>query len=150
MASAKGKKTQGKASFRGLSPRQTIAIMHLLGGSSISKSADAAGVGPPQVYRWMREHEAFKRELEEHQRLAMEAATAQLHGAAGEAVDALLDVLRDAESGKQTVVSAAKAILDAGYRGFELSKRPEPAEASIGELLRLSRMLDAHAEKKDG
>jgi hypothetical protein len=40
------------------------------------------------------------------------------------------------------VVSAAKAILDAGYRGFELAKLPEHSGASIEELLRLARALD--------
>ena len=120
---------------RELTPRQTLVITHLLGGVGVEKAAKMAEVGERTVWTWLREHEAFKRELRAQQRQAMEDATSRLHLVAGEAVEALRRVLNDTNAPHSAVVSAAKAVLDAGYRGLELNK---PAEGEARPLAHLT------------
>jgi Transposase len=115
-----------------LAPRQTVVLMHLLTGVGVEQAAKLAGVGERTVWTWLRDHPLFARELRARQRQAMEDATSKLQAGAGEAVDALKRVMNDPKAPHSAVVSAAKTVLEAGYRGVEL-----------GELLERLDLLEA-------
>jgi hypothetical protein len=118
---------------RELSPRQTVVLMHLLTGVGVEQAAKLAGVGERTVWTWLRENQLFTRELRARQRQAMEDATSKLQAGAGEAVDALKRVMNDPKAPHSAVVSAAKTVLEAGYRGVEIgdvAQRLEELEAA--------------------
>jgi hypothetical protein len=114
---------------RELTPRQTVTLTHLLTGVGVEEAAKLAGVGERTVWTWLRESPPFRRELRARQRQAMEDATAELQALASQAVKALGRVLNDSAAPHGAVVSAAKAVLEAGARGIELGEVAERVDA---------------------
>lgn len=116
-----------------LSPKQTAVLVQLVAGVDVEKAAVLAGAGERTVWRWLGENKPFRRELRLRQRQAMEAATRKLQSAAVKAVETLEAVMADATAPHAARVSAAKTILDTGYRAVELAdvvQRLEELEAS--------------------
>jgi hypothetical protein len=104
-------------------------ITVLLSEPTIEGAARAAGVSIRTVHRWTQDLD-FNEAFVFAKNNTMEAATAQLQGASSKAVDALLEVARmgEPDAGR---VSAARAILEFGFRGLEnevLAKRLDELE----------------------
>lgn len=95
------------------------AISALLAAPNVEQAAKLAGVSRETVYRWMRE-DAFQTALMEARREMRSTAIAELQAATAAAVGALR---RNLAAGVPTVeVSAARAILEYGFRAKELEE----------------------------
>jgi hypothetical protein len=77
-----------------LSPSQLRALEALLGGSSVTKAGEAAGVSRESVHRWLREP-AFAEALEGAKAEMWGAAKARLVGLADKAGDAVEKAIDD-------------------------------------------------------
>lgn len=120
-----------------LTPQQEKALAALLSSPSIREAAKACDSGETTLYRWLRE-DPFKRAYAEARRRHMEQATTVLQQASTEAVETLRKNLSCGVPAAE--ISAARTILDMGFRGVEIQE----LEA------RLSAIEEAERAEKDG
>jgi transposase len=132
-----GKTRPGDSPARGHGDKgrlQEKAIAALLAAPTVEHAAKLAGVSRDTVYRWMRE-DAFQTALQDARRELRSTAIAELQAATAAAVAALR---RNLAAGVPTVeVSAARAILEYGFRAKELEEF-ETRLAVIEERARLN------------
>lgn len=102
-----------------LRPRELRAIRALLTEPTIEKAAKAAKVGERTLYRWLRRGD-FRDAFDAARRDALSRSMATLQGVTADAVQALRDVLADAQARPADRVSAARVILDFALRGAEM------------------------------
>ncbi len=120
--------------FARLRPRQHRAVEALLREPTIARAAGAAQVSERTLRRWL-QREDFRAAYERVCREALRAALAGLQAAAGEAVQALREVMGDADARPAERVSAARVALDFALRGAELldfEERIAVLEAAVG------------------
>ncbi len=113
-----------------MTPKQERAIAALLGHPSIEAAAEALGINPATVHRWLQEP-AFEAAYRAARRAAVGQAIARLQHISGKAVDALLEVI-DTEytpAPAAVRVSAAKAILEFSLKSLELEDLAARIEA---------------------
>jgi hypothetical protein len=94
-------------------------IRALLTNPSLEDAARAVGISRTTAWRWLK-NPAVIAQLHEARREAWGRALAMLQEAGPEAVQALREVLRAAES-ESSKVSAAKAVLELGVKVVELT-----------------------------
>jgi transposase len=121
-------------------------LTHLLAGVDVEQAAKLSKVGERTVWRWLSDSEPFKRELRSRQRAAMDGATRKLQSAADEAIAALKRVMNDPEAPHGAVVSAARVVLETGYRNVELAEESE----SLAEVSRRLIALDERVTLNEG
>jgi hypothetical protein len=95
------------------------AILALLQGETREKAAEATGVDPATLYRWQKDPEFQKAQLEAR-REVFGRATGRLQQASNTAVDTLIRILTDADAPVTGVVQAAKCVLDQSRKGLDL------------------------------
>lgn len=119
----------------GISPKQQAAAIALARGASHSEVVESVGVGDRTLSRWKTQPEfqdavlASKREL-------YDQAIALVIDANCSAARALKEIVEDSSKPAGARVSAARALLDSGYRGFEsaeLARRIEIIEEALSE-----------------
>lgn len=115
-----------------LPPRQARGVAALMAAKTVEGAAKLAQVNSRTMRRWMRQAD-FKAAVEAERRTMFSKAIDALRAAASEAVDALRDVLADAETSGSVKVQAASAILAHAFRGVEL----------VDVLERISRLEEA-------
>ena len=114
-----------------LERKQELAIIALLTEPTVEEAAQAVGVSPVTLWRWM-QLEDFRAQYRAARRQALENAVAQLQRTAGEAIEALR---RNLACGVPSVeVRAAQVILEQAAKGVELIE----LEARIAELERVA------------
>jgi hypothetical protein len=101
--------------------KEEAAILALLAEPTVAKAAEAVGVSPETLWRWLRLPE-FKARYHEARREALNVGLTRLQGAASQAVDVLVAVMADAEERASTRVSAAKTVLDLAVKIAELQE----------------------------
>lgn len=109
-------------------------IAALLVHPSVQAAARAVKIAPATATRWMAD-EAFQERYRAARRDSMAQTTARLQAASVAAVEALEAVAKRGES-ESARVSAARAILEASYRGLELDDalvRIKQLEALMGQ-----------------
>lgn len=111
------------------SRKKDAAIVALVTEPTIADAAKKAGISHATLHRWLQIKD-FKDAYREAKREAVSAAIARLQRTATEAVDALRDVMNDAESPANARVSAARAILELAIKAIEL----EDLEARVEQL----------------
>ncbi len=104
---------------RSLTSKQERAISALLAHSTVESAASAGGVSERSIYRWLRD-EQFRAAFDEARRQALQDALRRLQAVAGEAVDALREIIEDKDVRPAERVSAARVALDFAMRGSEL------------------------------
>lgn len=124
-----------------LTGRQVIAIAALLKHGSIPAAAPEVGISERQLRRWAAEP-AFKKALRVERRHVMDGVTNKLAQGAGEAVDALLSVIRNAGAAPSARVAAARVLLE--------SARGAISEADVAARLeRIERLAEGRAPAAD-
>jgi transposase-like protein len=94
------------------------AILALLSHSTIEAAAQDVGVTRKTLHRWLKE-EDFKEKLEEAKRETVGLLTIRVRASMQEALNTLTEVMGDREMPAHARVSAAKAVLDAGFKAIE-------------------------------
>lgn len=114
---------------------QTRAIALLLEGHSVQEAADALGVARTTVHRWQQTRE-FRAEFRAAQREVLAGTVTLLVRAGRVATAALLKIARNDAANDAARVSAAKALIELGFRGMEVG-------ALADELAELRAMVEA-------
>ena len=99
--------------------KKELAIANLLQTPKIAEAAKATGIGEATLLRWLKEGD-FRELYRQAQRLAVNAAIGRLQYATSEAAQVLVCVMNDETAGASARVTAAKAVIEMGFRGVEL------------------------------
>lgn len=121
-----------------LNPKQERAIIALLSTSRFCEVALLAGVSDATLRRWMKEPE-FKARLRQERIEATSVAVGSLQVAMSVAADTLREVMTDEEQPGAVRVSAAKAVLDAGFKAAtvdDLGAQLEELEAMMNAMMK--------------
>ena len=113
--------------------RKDRAIVALLQYGSTEKAAEAVGIHPATLWRWLRQAE-FQQALREARRAAFSRSIACLQQAASAAVATLVGIMSDPEAPAGSRVRAAQCVVDLTQKGFER----EDMEARIVQLEKIA------------
>ena len=116
-----------------LGRKKEQAIAALLYQPSIGAAAKAVGVGEKTLFRWLQLDE-FKRAYKAARRQVIDQTVAQIQSSMSEAVQTLLDVMSDSAAPPSAKVSAARALLDLGFKVIQiedLENRIEKIERNL-------------------
>jgi len=102
-----------------LTVRQRRFVLALLESPTVREAAQVAGVGETTAWRYLSE-DSVRAELARRTDGLLTQAASGLLSDMAEARATLLGVMRSATAGDGAKVSAARAVLDAGLRLFEL------------------------------
>jgi transposase-like protein len=94
------------------------AILALLSHSTIESAAQEVGVTRKTLHEWLKQ-EDFKMKLQEAKHETMNHVTMRVRASMAEAVDTLTEVMGNSETPAHARVSAAKAVLEAGFKAIE-------------------------------
>lgn len=122
---------EGPSELDDLTAAQEKAISALLSSVTVEAAAKKAGISDRTLHRWLKEPE-FRQAYLAARRMVMEQAVGTLQRASLGAVETLV---RNLKCGAPSVeVSAARAILEAGFKGVEMlefEERLAAVEASL-------------------
>ncbi len=114
-----------------LNAKHERAILALLETPCLAAAAEKAGVDVSTLRHWRKKPE-FQEALEEARREVFDGSLCRLQAGFGKAVDALLAVVEDENAKPSERISAARTVLDHGYRAEEVRRlRNDP----INQLL---------------
>ena len=116
-----------------LSRKKEQAIAALLSQPSIGGAAKKVGIGEKALFRWL-QLDDFQREYKAARRQVIDQAIAQIQCVLSEAVQTLLVVMYDGNAPASAKVSAARALLDIGFKVVEiedLESRIEKIEKNL-------------------
>ncbi|MDX9975332.1 MAG: hypothetical protein RBU21_20260 [FCB group bacterium] len=102
-----------------LKPQQRKAIAALLERGCVTKAAEAVGVAPKTIYRWLQQPD-FKSALSSAEGEVVQAAVRRLAGMSDKALSTLEAVLDDEEASAASKTRASLAVLEALLRLREL------------------------------
>jgi hypothetical protein len=116
-----------------LSRKKEQAIAALLSQPSIGGAAKKAGIGEKTLFRWLQLDE-FKRTYKTARRQVIDQTIAQIQSVMSKEVQTLLNVMSDSAAPASSKVSAARALLDIGFKVVEiedLESRIEKIEKNL-------------------
>ncbi len=116
-----------------LARKKELAVAALLSSPTIGAAAKKAGVAERTLRNWM-ELPDFREVYLKARRNVVEQVGARIQQAGSEAVATLRGVMSDSEAPASARVSAARVILELGYRSLEL----EDLSLRVGQLERLT------------
>jgi hypothetical protein len=96
------------------------ALAALLSEPTMAGAAKQAGISESTLLRWL-DDPAFQARYRAARRQVLDQAVSGLQQAAGKAVTVLVAIAEDASAPPAARVSAAKTIIDQGFRGLELT-----------------------------
>jgi transposase-like protein len=102
-----------------LSRKKEQAIAALLSQSSIGSAAKKVGIGEKTLFRWLRLDD-FQQEYKNARRQVIDQTIAQIQTVMSEAVQTLLNIMSDGAAPASAKVSAARALLDIGFKVVEI------------------------------
>jgi hypothetical protein len=108
-----------------LSKKQERALAALVSQPTMALASAQAGVGTTTLYRWLAEYELFKSEYLRLRREIVNNATHQIQKSMNNAVNATLSLLNDPEVPASVRLSAARTILEFGYKALEMESVEE-------------------------
>ncbi len=104
-----------------LNAKHERAILALLETPCLAAAAEKAGVDVSTLRHWRKKPE-FQQGLEEARREVFDGSLCRLQAGFGKAVDALLAVVEDENAKPSERISAARTVLDHGYRAEEVRR----------------------------
>jgi hypothetical protein len=116
-----------------LSRKKEQAIAALLSQPSIGGAAKKVGISEKTLFRWLQLDE-FQRAYKNARKQVVQHAIAQIQSVMSEAVQTLLKVMSDDTTPASSKVSAARALLDIGFKVVEiedLENRIEKIEKNL-------------------
>ena len=116
-----------------LSPKQTKAILSLLGTPTMAAAATDAGISEVTLWRYLQDR-AFQDAYRRARHDTVSQAMSRLQKTATEAVETLRKIMLDEEKPPTSRVTAARTILDFSIKAFEveeLEARLEKLEATM-------------------
>ena len=116
-----------------LSRKKEQAIAALLSQPSIGGAAKKVGIAEKTLFRWLQLDE-FQRAYKNARRQVIDQTIAQIQSVMSEAVRTLLNVMSDDATLASAKVSAARALLDIGFKVVEiedLESRIEKIEKNL-------------------
>jgi hypothetical protein len=112
-----------------LTRRQEVAAVALLSTPTLDEAARASRVPIRTLRRWVAEDEIFRQAIAELRRASWRQAAGKLAAVAGEAVEALVGVLRDQGAPAGARVGAARTLLEFARQAIELEDLASRVEA---------------------
>lgn len=89
-----------------MTPKQIKFLSELFRCSSISEAIKETGIAETTAYRWMREDTEFKKELQNRKTQALDEVSTQMQIGFSEAVQELLDIIRNNKVSAQVKINA--------------------------------------------
>jgi hypothetical protein len=129
----RGRRPQMTGHGQKLSRKKEQAIAALLSQPSIGSAAKKTGIGEKTLFRWLQLDE-FQRAYKNARRQVIDQTIAQIQSVMSEAVLTLLNVMSDGVAPASARVSAARALLDIGFKVIEiedLESRIEKIEKNL-------------------
>jgi DNA-binding MurR/RpiR family transcriptional regulator len=105
--------------MRALPRKQAKAITALLDHRTVGEAADAVGVGQSTIFRWMQDSNFQSAYRDAKYRIVNHSIT-RLQQVTGEAVETLVEIMKDEAKPASSRVACAKAILDMSVKTIEL------------------------------
>ncbi len=115
--------------------RQQKAIQALLETGTIKEASEVSGIPQPTLFRWFQEP-VFRKEYQKARGRLLELAISQIQKICSEAVKVLQSIMLDEKVAAAPRVSAARAILDLGISGAEVSDLRLRIEQLEGKILK--------------
>ena len=119
-----------------MTPRQIKFMSELFTSSSITEAIKNTGISSATAYKWMRENEEFRRELQNRKEKALEEVSTQMQIGFSEAVKELMKIIRSNKVSAQVKINAidclfrnAKPIMEE----VDILKRLQEVEGKIQE-----------------
>ena len=119
-----------------MTPRQIKFMSELFTSSSISEAIRNTKISSRTAYRWMREDDEFRRELQNRKTKALEEVSIQMQVGFSDAVEELLQIIRNNRVSAQVKINAidclfrnAKPIMEE----VDILNRLQAVEAKIQE-----------------
>ena len=78
-----------------MTTKQIKFLSELFKCSSVAEAIKSAGISESTAYRWMRENEEFKRELQKRKTQALDEVSTQMQVGFSDAVQELLEIIRN-------------------------------------------------------
>jgi hypothetical protein len=116
-----------------LSRKKEQAIAALLSQPSIGGAAKQVGIGEKTLFRWL-QLDDFQRAYKNARRQVIDQTITQIQSVMSKAVQTLLNVMSDVAAPASAKVSAARALLDIGFKVVEiedLESRIEKIEKNL-------------------
>lgn len=89
-----------------MTPRQIKFMSELFTSSSITEAIKNTGISSATAYKWMRENEEFRRELQNRKEKALEEVSTQMQIGFSEAVKELMKIIRSNKVSAQVKINA--------------------------------------------
>lgn len=89
-----------------MTPKQVKFLTELFRCSSVAEAIKNSDVAESTAYRWMRENEEFKRELQKRKTQALDEVSTQMQVGFSDAVRELLEIIRDDHVTAQVKINA--------------------------------------------
>lgn len=124
-----------------INPRQKRAIAALANGYTRARAAEIAGVTEQTIYTWLRDNEAFKRELARARDATFRSGVTQLNGY----LERAIEILGRASEGEEITgiqIRAANYLLNHGRAYTELSHFGEKLEVALADIEDLKRQYE--------
>jgi transposase-like protein len=129
----KANETQDAGAFS-ITGKQAKVLAALVGGSTIAAAAKSCAVNPATVHDWLKTP-GFDAAYRAARRAVVGQASAALQASCHHAVVTLVKVAGDATAPASSRVSAARAILEMGFKAVELEDLAARIEALEGLAL---------------
>ena len=119
-----------------MTSRQIKFLSELFTSSSITEAINNTGISSATAYKWMRENDEFRRELQNRKTKALEEISTQMQIGFSEAVEELMTIIRSSRVSAQVKINAidclfrnAKPIMEE----VDILNRLQEVEAKIQE-----------------
>ena len=119
-----------------MTPRQIKFMSELFTSSSISETIKNTGISSATAYKWMREDDEFRRELQNRKTKALEEVSTQMQVGFSDAVEELLQIIRNNRVSAQVKINAIDCLLRNAKQIMEevdILNRLQAVEAKIQE-----------------
>ena len=119
-------------STKNLSPKQTLALAHLLAGTSIQDTAQKMGISTQSIDNWLR-LPIFRDRLNEEKEKIFQATILRLSSLATKALDTLENLLDSDNTPANVRCNAAKVVIEntARFRGIDIEDRLQVLEGKL-------------------
>jgi|GEM_PF-3643327 len=119
-----------------LNGKQIKFLQALMDSTTVAEAMEKAGVKRSTGYFWLREDNEFRSELDKQKTQAMEIIGIQMQNCFGEAIQKLMEIIRDECVSAQVKVNAIDCLLRHGKSIIEdadILRRLEAIEAKQGD-----------------